>query len=152
DEPTNGLDPAGIHEMRSLIRALAEQHGMTVFLSSHLLGEVQQVATHIGIVHRGRLLFEGTLEALRARQQRRVVVGVRQTEHAVRLLAESGWMVEQRPGGTLVVTTGNASDTRVLFSLLAQWHLDVDHFSVEQPSLEDLFLTLTNDSSEDRDD
>ena len=57
DEPTNGLDPAGIHEMRDLIRRLPVEFGATVFLSSHLLSEVEQIAGHIGIIHQGRLLF-----------------------------------------------------------------------------------------------
>ena len=59
DEPTNGLDPAGIHEMRDLIVRLPEALGITVFLSSHLLGEVEQVASHIGIIQRGKQVFQG---------------------------------------------------------------------------------------------
>src|SRR5262245_53764669 len=69
DEPTNGLDPAGIHEMRDLIRRLPEEFGATVFLSSHLLSEVEQLATHIGIIHEGSLLFQGTLAELQAQRQ-----------------------------------------------------------------------------------
>lgn len=64
DEPTNGLDPAGIHEMRDLLLRLPAEFGVTVFLSSHLLSEVEQIATHIGIIHEGRLLFQGTLSEL----------------------------------------------------------------------------------------
>ncbi len=60
DEPTNGLDPAGIHEMRDLIRRLPEEFGVTVFLSSHLLSEVEQIAGHIGIIHESKLLFQGS--------------------------------------------------------------------------------------------
>src|SRR5215207_6839601 len=69
DEPTNGLDPAGIHEMRDLIRRLPEEFGVTVFLSSHLLGEVEQIATHIGIINEGHLLFQGALAELQSKQQ-----------------------------------------------------------------------------------
>lgn len=61
--PTNGLDPAGILEIRDLVRGFSSDHGITVFLSSHLLAEVEQIATHVGIVGLGRLLFEGTLFA-----------------------------------------------------------------------------------------
>ncbi|HYL99015.1 MAG TPA: ATP-binding cassette domain-containing protein, partial [Blastocatellia bacterium] len=61
DEPTNGLDPSGIHEMRELIRRLPSEHNATIFLSSHLLSEVEQVATHIGIVNKGALSFQGPL-------------------------------------------------------------------------------------------
>lgn len=66
DEPTNGLDPAGIHEIRELIRSLPKQLDCTVLVSSHLLSEIQLMADHIGILNRGKLLFEGTLEELRA--------------------------------------------------------------------------------------
>lgn len=65
DEPTNGLDPAGIHEIRTLIRSLPKQYDCTVLVSSHLLGEVELLADHIGILNQGRLLFEGTMEELR---------------------------------------------------------------------------------------
>src|SRR5262245_58240224 len=69
DEPTNGSDPAGIHEMRDLIRRLPAEFGITVFLSSHLLSEVEQIAGHIGIIHQGRLLFQGTLPELQAQRR-----------------------------------------------------------------------------------
>ena len=65
DEPTNGLDPVGIHEIRTLIRSLPKQYGCTVLVSSHLLSEIELLADDIGILNHGRLLFEGTMEALR---------------------------------------------------------------------------------------
>jgi len=64
DEPTNGLDPEGIIEMRALLRQL-QQQGVTILVSSHLLGEMEKLITHAGIIHKGRLLFQGTLEELR---------------------------------------------------------------------------------------
>jgi ABC-2 type transport system ATP-binding protein len=67
DEPTNGLDPAGIHEVRTLVRDLPKRRGVTVFLSSHLLAEVEQVATHLAIISQGQLKFEGTREELQMR-------------------------------------------------------------------------------------
>ncbi len=66
DEPTNGLDPVGIHEIRSLIRSLPQQFGCTVFVSSHLLSEMELMADNIGILNHGRLLFEGTLDDLKS--------------------------------------------------------------------------------------
>ena len=65
DEPTNGLDPVGIHEIRSLIRSLPEKLGCTVLVSSHLLPEIELMADDVGILNRGRLLFEGSMEKLR---------------------------------------------------------------------------------------
>ncbi len=69
DEPTNGLDPAGIQEIRALIKHLATERGITVFISSHLLNEVEQIATHVGIVLKGKLIFQGTLKELQAESE-----------------------------------------------------------------------------------
>ncbi len=71
DEPTNGLDPVGIHEIRSLIRSLPEKLGCTVLVSSHLLSEIELMADQVGILNHGRLLFEGTLEELKRGAQER---------------------------------------------------------------------------------
>lgn len=90
DEPTNGLDPAGIHEMRDLLRRLPKEHGMTIFLSSHLLSEVEQIATHIGIVNGGRLLFQGTLDELQARQHEYLTVEADCAEDALTVLSGAG--------------------------------------------------------------
>ncbi|MGN6521304.1 MAG: ATP-binding cassette domain-containing protein [Dokdonella sp.] len=69
DEPTNGLDPNGIVEMRALLQRLNRERGMTLLVSSHLLAEVERLVTHVGILHRGRLLFQGPIDALRTRQR-----------------------------------------------------------------------------------
>src|SRR5215217_6860 len=86
DEPTNGLDPAGIHEMRDLLRRLPAEFGVTVFLSSHLLSEVEQIASHIGIIHEGRLLFQGTLSELQDAHRAELTLGVNQPERATHCL------------------------------------------------------------------
>ena len=91
DEPTNGLDPAGIHEMRQLIRALLDEYGITVFLSSHLLSEIEQVATHIGIVNHGRLIFQGTLKELQIERREHVRLGALDPEVAIRFLTQKGY-------------------------------------------------------------
>src|SRR5215216_5813919 len=95
DEPTNGLDPAGIHEMRDLIRRLPEEFGVTVFLSSHLLSEVEQIAGHIGIIHEGSLLFQGPLAELQKKQQTKLTVGVKQLDEAINCLVNAGWTVKR---------------------------------------------------------
>lgn len=64
DEPTNGLDPAGIREIRELIRSLPKERDMTVIVSSHLLNEVEQMADHVGIIHHGEMLYQGPLYEL----------------------------------------------------------------------------------------
>ena len=149
DEPTNGLDPAGIHEMRDLIRRLPEEFGATVFLSSHLLSEVEQIASHIGIIHESKLLFQGTLAELQQRQHTELSVGVTNPDEAFAYLVCAGWSVERR-NGLLSVSTKDREDAVKINRLLVDHHLDVFHLSLSQRSLEDIFLTLTNRQSSEK--
>lgn len=143
DEPTNGLDPAGIHEMRDLIRRLPEEFGVTVFLSSHLLSEVEQIAGYIGIIHEGKLLFQGPLADLQSKQQTQLIVGVRQLEAAVECLTQAGWTTHRNVDGMLSVSARTSDDAISINKLLLDHRLDVFHIALAQPSLEDIFLTLT---------
>ncbi len=143
DEPTNGLDPAGIHEIRELIRQLPEQEGVTVFLSSHLLSEVEQVATDIGIIDRGRMIFQGTPDQLRARYQDHVILDTDRLEETQQLLAQAGWPVTYNGNHHLTVEVNGASDAAIVNAMLVRAGMNVYHLSLEQPSLEDIFLALT---------
>jgi ABC-2 type transport system ATP-binding protein len=147
DEPTNGLDPAGIHEMRDLIRRLPDEFGVTVFLSSHLLGEVEQIATHIGIIHEGSLLFQGTLAELQSKQHTQLTVGVKQLEVATEFLMNTGWSVQRCVADLLSVSTKAPDDAVRINKLLVDRGLDVFHLAASQRSLEDIFLSLTNGRS-----
>ena len=150
DEPTNGLDPAGIHEMRDLIRRLPDEFGVTVFLSSHLLSEVEQIAGHIGIIHEGKLLFQGPLTELQTRQQTQLIVGVKQIDAAVDCLTKGGWNVHRSVDGMLSVGAKTSDDAIRINNLLVEHRLDVFHIALSQPSLEDIFLTLTTNQSAGR--
>ena len=90
DEPANGLDPAGVIEIRDLLRDLAQHEGVTVFMSSHILGEVDLLANRIGIVHRGRLVEELDSDALEQRRDRRLEVEARDLEAAETALLAAG--------------------------------------------------------------
>jgi ABC-2 type transport system ATP-binding protein len=150
DEPTNGLDPAGIHEMRELIRRLPVEFGITVFLSSHLLSEVEQIAGHIGIIHRSRLLFQGTLSELQAERQAHLTVGVKQSDQALRCLTAAGWNVQRCDDGLLTVPATTRDAAAQINSILVNQHLEVFHIALAQASLEDIFLTLTNGKTAER--
>ena len=76
DEPTNGLDPSGIIEMRELIKSFPEKYGITVLISSHILSEIELIATHVGIINKGKLLFQGTMDDLRAKQKAEIQLEV----------------------------------------------------------------------------
>lgn len=150
DEPTNGLDPAGIHEIRELICALPKERGVTIFLSSHLLNEVEQMATHIGIVQSGKILFQGTTNQLQAQLEDHVTLGVDQLEKAEGILTCSGWKYQlQKNGSTrLIVKINGTSDAALLNTQLVSAGVNVFHVSVGQPSLEQIFLTLTQNKAE----
>lgn len=147
DEPTNGLDPAGIHEMRDLIRRLPEEFGVTVFLSSHLLNEVEQIASHIGIIHESKLLFQGTLAELQSRQQTQLLIGVTKVDDAAQFLVNAGWSVH-RQDGLLSLRAKAPEDAVKVNRLLLDQRLDVFHLSLSQSSLEDIFLNLTNSQTD----
>lgn len=145
DEPTNGLDPAGMKDMRLLLRRLPEAYGLTVFLSSHLLTEVEQVATHIGIIQAGQLRFQGTLDDLQAQMREQVVVGVDQPEPAVRHLRQGGWAVQSNGGQRLAVAANGRSDAALINAHLVAQGVNVYRLDLERPTLEDIFMTMTND-------
>jgi lantibiotic transport system ATP-binding protein len=147
DEPTNGLDPAGIHEMRDLLRRLPREHGVTVFLSSHLLAEVEQIAGFVGIIHEGRLTFQGRLSELGERQQSHLRLGVRRAEAALELLRASG-ITAHADGGAFVRADVGAREAASVNRLLVESGHDVFHLSVERQSLEAIFLGLTGGRSE----
>jgi len=147
DEPANGLDPAGIHEMRALIRLLPAEFGITVFLSSHLLSEVEQVANHIGIIHQGRLLFQGTLPELQAQRQEHLTIGVKQPDQALRCLTDAGWRAHKREDGWLTAAATTPDTAAQINSLLVSQRLEVFHIALSQASLEDIFLSLTNNNT-----
>jgi ABC-type multidrug transport system ATPase subunit len=145
DEPTNGLDPAGIREMRDLICRLPEEHGVTVFLSSHLLSEVEQVATHIGIIHQGQMLFQGTPDELQAHLADHAAIQVDQPDAALRLLSQAGWTARRNGNHRLVVEVNGQSDVAMINAQLIRAGVNVFHLNLERPSLEDIFLKLTGE-------
>ncbi len=145
DEPTNGLDPAGIHEMRDLIRSLPKEYGVTVFLSSHLLSEVEQVASHIGIIHAGQLMFQGRIGDLQAQRKPRLNLQVNDPTGAQALLLEAGWMTRTNGDGRLIVEIAAADDVSRVNADLVQAGVKVLQLAVEQPNLEETFLALTGE-------
>lgn len=142
DEPTNGLDPAGIQEMRELIRSLPERYGMTVMVSSHLLSEIDQMATHTGIIHKGELIFQDSLEHLHEHSRKRLLLKTGNNEAALRILGELGCrgkMMEDR------ISLPDMEDEKVAFCIAALVRQDIGVLRVEeyQRNLEDIFLGLT---------
>ncbi|HYO87176.1 MAG TPA: ABC transporter ATP-binding protein [Candidatus Limnocylindrales bacterium] len=140
DEPTNGLDPAGIQEMRVLIRDLVENQGKTVFLSSHLLNEVEQVCDRVAIIHRGELVREGTVAELLGAQAR-VRIAAEPLETAESLLIER-WPVV-REDKMLLVQAARAQIPD-LVRRLVEGGAQVYQVGEERLTLEDYFLSVTH--------
>jgi ABC-2 type transport system ATP-binding protein len=141
DEPTNGMDPAGIHEFRALLRSLAED-GTTVFLSSHLLAEVEQVCDEVAVLNAGRLVQQGPVGELRTNPARvRVVVSEHDQPLARRLLAR--WPLRTDGPDTLLVDHVNAREVNEALGCGGVWAIEV---SVERVGLEEAFLQLTADA------
>lgn len=145
DEPTNGLDPGGMIEMRELIRRLPDEHGITIFLSSHLLGEVERTATHVGVIGRGRLLFEGTLDALRSRSRSRVVIEMDNTSVGSNVLAQAGWPPQRVSDKSVAVELPDRESVARAAAAIVSAGVKLYQIETEEQSLEDLFLDLTKE-------
>ena len=142
DEPTNGLDPAGIQEMRELICSLPERFGMTVVVSSHLLSEIDQMADHVAIIREGELVFQDTLEALHGRSRHHLAL--RTTNNAVaRAVLQERSVPCQEEEGYLILPILSDELAAQLTRLLAERHLGVIRLEERQKTLEDIFLELT---------
>jgi ABC-type multidrug transport system ATPase subunit len=139
DEPTNGLDPQGIREIRELLLELHSK-GTTIFLSSHLLAEVEQMCTRVGVLDRGRLVLQDDLDALRRPTGRTVV----RTPDAVQAVALLNGRVELREGDRLVV---RGSDAASLNARLVRRGLRVTELSPERRTLEEVVLAVTSPES-----
>lgn len=142
DEPTNGLDPAGIQEMRELICGLPGRFGMTVVVSSHLLSEIDQMANHVAIIREGELVFQDSLEALHGRSRHHLALRTTNNVIARRLLAEQSVPCEEE-NGYLILPILSDEVAAQLTGFLAGNRLGIVRLEERQKSLEDIFLDLT---------
>jgi ABC-2 type transport system ATP-binding protein len=143
DEPANGLDPAGVVEIRHLLADLAADHGVTIFLSSHILTEVARLATRIGVIHNARLVRELHTNDLATLERPRLVVGVRDPAAATAVLAAAGHNAHRRDDGTLVLTDDETvSHPDAVATLLVAAGCPPTRLTVEHDDLETYFLRL----------
>ena len=142
DEPTNGLDPAGIQEMRELICDLPRRFGMTVVVSSHLLSEIDQMADHVAIIREGELVFQDTLETLHSRSCRHLAMKTTDNETARRILKEQELSCQEQDDYLILPVLRDEAAAK-LTCFLARQHIGVVRLEERQKSLEDIFLELT---------
>ncbi|HIZ23400.1 MAG TPA: ATP-binding cassette domain-containing protein [Candidatus Blautia faecigallinarum] len=144
DEPTNGLDPAGIQEMRDLICSLPKEYGITVMVSSHLLSEIDQMATHTGIIDKGVLIFQDTLSSLHQKSGRKLRLRTRDNDLAARLLSARGipirYAADRR---SLLLPDKGEEETAMAVAYLAENQVGILRLEEMENSLEEIFLSLT---------
>ncbi|ELK44278.1 ATP-binding cassette domain-containing protein [Halobacillus sp. BAB-2008] len=142
DEPTNGLDLAGIQEIRELIVDLPAKYGMTVMISSHLLSEIDQIATQVGIIAKGKLIFQDSIEQLRAKSDAKILLETNDPVHTREIVESEGVKVRKEGHGVLI---NHMPDPQVasLISRLVQKEIDVYRVAEQKTSLEDIFLQMT---------
>jgi ABC-2 type transport system ATP-binding protein len=145
DEPANGLDPAGIVEIRELLTDLAHNKGVTIFISSHILGEISKFATRIGIIHEGALLQESSVQEMENLRKNCLQVKTKDLNAAGTLLEKSGYVVKRTEDGILEVTSKDAlTEPEKISELLVKSGLAPSLVRVEEEDLETFFLRVIN--------
>lgn len=140
DEPTNGLDPAGIEEMRELIKMLPKQYGMTVMISSHILSEIDQMATVVGIINQGCLIFQERMSVLDMQREPQIILRTSDNNHAFQLLKKAN---PQRTTDGLQIGALTDEQTGAVVQYLCSNGISVYRVEEHRESLEDIFLNLT---------
>jgi ABC-2 type transport system ATP-binding protein len=147
DEPANGLDPAGVVEVRELLQSLAQAGGVTVFMSSHILTEVDRLATRLGIIHKGRLIEELDAQKLEALRLRRLEIRARDLEAAKRVLVAAGFEVKAGDGTIILEETRAVEAPDEVARILSNAGTPPTRLAVEQEDLESHFLRLTAETA-----
>jgi len=143
DEPTNGLDPNGIIEIRELLMRLVKDHNKTVFISSHLLAEIERMATHVGIINNGELLFQGSIAELGALSQPLVQIEAENTVDAANFLKTHQFTVTDVNDHHLYVQYTSKQQMGEINTLLNKHGYTIYSINKQQKDLEKLFLDIT---------
>lgn len=142
DEPANGLDPAGVLEIRTLLWSLAKEQGITVFMSSHILTEVEKLATRIGIIHRGRLIEELDTNQLEKLRARRLAVQTRNLQASQTSLQSAGYEFTISDGTILLDDEHALEHPDDIAHILVNAGTPPTHLAVEQQNLEEHFMQI----------
>ena len=143
DEPTNGLDPNGIIEIREVLKTLNRERGITIVISSHLLAEIEKMVTHLGIISRGRMVFQGELDELKEKQQQisSVALSVNDVAKALKIVAASHPSASIR-SGKIILPSASSELIAVINRQLVLGGVDVWEIDVARDDLEAIFINL----------
>lgn len=147
DEPTNGLDPAGMEEIRDLIKTLPKQYGMTVMVSSHLLSEIDQMATAVGIINHGQLIFQDKMDVLKSKRRPRLALRTNSNAVAGQILRTLSPQFDDKFTDKLLLPYMEDARIAQAVQLLLQNHIEIYRIEEQQSSLEDIFLEMTGEGT-----
>lgn len=147
DEPLNGLDPQGIFEMRKLFQNLNEQ-GKTIFLSSHILSELEKVATHIGIIEKGEMIFQGTKNELLSQVERYVSLKVNDAETAISILSTLSFSIQNNGNNKLSVKINDDQQFNSLLKSLVHNGIEIYEIEAQNTNLEQIFINLISQTND----
>jgi ABC-2 type transport system ATP-binding protein len=146
DEPTNGLDPSGIIETRELIKTLNREQGKTILVSSHMLAEVEKMATHVGIINKGKLLFQGPLQDLQRLKSKQSAIEIEVSDTAkAKQVLNGHFPVKEVNGTKLLVHFESREKIALLNKTLVEQGVEVYHLGLTQNDLENLFIQITSE-------
>lgn len=144
DEPTNGLDPSGIIEMRELIISLNKEHGKTIFLSSHILSEIEKLATDVAIIDQGKILYEGKLEGLQDKGKGyQLTIELDEVDKAAQLVRGLNFTVSEANNRSLVIPIEAKTDIPKINKALVAEGIDIYQLNSSDEDLESIFLNIT---------
>ena len=144
DEPTNGLDPQGTREVRNLIRLLASE-GITIFISSHLLVEIEQICTHLAVMSQGKIVAQGSVEELSQAEILNLQLETAQTDLAVQGLKSVGITATVNAENITAAVPAGQIEPETIVSVLVELGVGIKAFSLAAPTLEERFVGLTGE-------
>jgi len=146
DEPTNGLDPSGIHEIRELIKSMPQQYGITVLVSSHLLGEIEQMAGTVGIIREGQMVFQDTISNLQQKASHHIKLVVSEPESALWMARDLGSIGSLEENTIIFPGMQDAKVAKLVKHLVENGH-DIYRVEQEKKSLEDIFMQVIGEGN-----
>lgn len=142
DEPTNGLDPSGIHDMRMLMQRLCKEHGKTIFVSSHLLSELEKTVTHIAVIHNKQIAFQGSIDQLKHQSESNLIIRTSNNKKTLKTLVNIGYTVFLTQDNTLRISPNSDSNASKISKAVVESGIDLYQLTHHRDNLEEVFMDI----------